>query len=197
MVGILALYKLYITNSLMIIKEIKPLYGLLFFGLILVSFGSGYYHLHPDNSTLLWDRLPMGLSFMSLFSIVIAEFISLKAAKLFALPLILLGLFSVLYWYIGEQQGAGDLRLYILVQYLLLAIIPLILLLFKSGFTLQKSYWLLFLFYFLAKISEHFDKEIYNLLSFVSGHTLKHLFAALALYSLLVMYERRKQITTT
>jgi hypothetical protein len=34
-------------------------YVLFFLGMVLVGFGSGYYHLAPSNRTLVWDRLPM------------------------------------------------------------------------------------------------------------------------------------------
>ncbi|MBT3812899.1 MAG: hypothetical protein HOE45_04700 [Gammaproteobacteria bacterium] len=35
--------------------------------LILVAAGSSYYHWNPNNQTLVWDRLPMTICFMSLF----------------------------------------------------------------------------------------------------------------------------------
>ncbi len=42
-----------------------------------------------------------------------------------------------------------------------------------------------------AKLFEHFDVEVYNLLGFISGHSLKHITAALGLYVLLIFYEKR------
>ena len=41
-------------------------YLIVFAGLVLTAFGSSYYHLQPDNASLLWDRLPMVIVFMSL-----------------------------------------------------------------------------------------------------------------------------------
>ncbi len=38
-----------------------------FIGLIFVALGSSYYHLNPGNQTLVWDRVPMMVSFMALF----------------------------------------------------------------------------------------------------------------------------------
>jgi hypothetical protein len=35
-----------------------------FSGVLLTAFGSGYYHLAPDNERLVWDRLPMTVAFM-------------------------------------------------------------------------------------------------------------------------------------
>jgi len=41
-------------------------YVALFTGITLTGIGSGYYHWAPDNNTLVWDRIPMTLVFMSL-----------------------------------------------------------------------------------------------------------------------------------
>jgi hypothetical protein len=35
---------------------------LFFAGVTAVGVGSTYYHLNPDNATLVWDRLPVSLS---------------------------------------------------------------------------------------------------------------------------------------
>src|SRR4029077_13777309 len=45
----------------------------LFIGVALTAFGSGYYHWSPDNDRLVWDRLPMAISFMAFFASMIAE----------------------------------------------------------------------------------------------------------------------------
>ena len=42
----------------------SPAIVILFLGILLTGFGSAYYHLDPDDSTLFWDRLPMAVSFM-------------------------------------------------------------------------------------------------------------------------------------
>jgi Alkaline phytoceramidase (aPHC). len=46
-------------------------YLLFFLGVGLTGLGSAYYHLNPSTSTLFWDRLPMALSFMAFFSLII------------------------------------------------------------------------------------------------------------------------------
>ncbi|MBU1054240.1 MAG: ceramidase domain-containing protein [Proteobacteria bacterium] len=72
-VGVLGVIKLRETERLKIIPDIKFVYYCLFSGMILVAFGSGFYHIRPDNQTLVWDRLPMTIIFMALFSIVIVR----------------------------------------------------------------------------------------------------------------------------
>lgn len=191
--GIYALYKLLKLKDLRIDEEIKIAYILLFTGITLLSLGSAYYHLDPNTHTLLWDRLPMTIAFMALFSIVISEFISIKEAKRLLYPLLFLGIFSVLYWAYTEKQGYGDLRLYFFVQFFPMLTIPLILLFFKSSYTLSRGYVYLLLSYVLAKIFEYFDTQIYEYLVFISGHSLKHIVAALGLYILLFTYSKRRK----
>src|SRR6516165_11348492 len=48
----------------------------LFLGILLVGFGSSYYHWNPNDGTLFWDRLPMTLSFMAILAIVVEERVS-------------------------------------------------------------------------------------------------------------------------
>src|SRR5437899_10886153 len=48
-------------------------YIILFFGVTLTCFGSGYYHLAPDNAQLVWDRLPMTEGFMVMMSAMFWE----------------------------------------------------------------------------------------------------------------------------
>lgn len=192
MVGLLGLYKIIISNQLKLLVELKLAYLLLYFGLVLVAFGSGYYHLEPNNQTLLWDRLPMTISFMALMSVLIGEFLSVKTAKLILMPLIIVGIASVLHWYLGELKGVGDLRFYILVQFVPVLSIPIILSFFKSSFKQVYGYWLLLLAYIVAKILEYFDGEVFGFSGLVSGHSLKHVMAALGMFLLLNYFEKRK-----
>ena len=194
-VGLIGLYKLFNTDSLKLVQEMRLAYFFLFFGIVLVAFGSGYYHLTPDNQTLVWDRLPMTIAFMALFSIILAEFISIKIGTKLLWPLLIAGIASVAYWHITEQQGVGDLRFYAVIQFFPMLVIPVILIFFKSRFSHVSAYWLLIACYALAKVFEYFDKEFYSFLGFtISGHSIKHMIVALGLYVLLHGYTQRKQI---
>lgn len=190
-VGILGLYKLRVPAKLKMANNTMLAYVLLFFGTFLIGFGSSYYHLAPDNQTLVWDRLPMSVAFMALFSIIISEFISVRSGKALLLPLILAGLLSIIYWHFTELRGEGDLRFYALVQFYPMFAIPIILVFFRSHCSHVQAYWWLLLAYVVAKLFEHFDVEVYNLLGFISGHSLKHITAALGLYVLLIFYQKR------
>lgn len=179
------------AGKLKVISETNTAYILLFSGTFLVGFGSSYYHLAPDNQTLVWDRLPMTIAFMSLFSIIISEFISVRSGKALLLPLILTGVCSVIYWHFSEMSFKGDLRFYALVQFYPMMTIPIMLLCFRSRCTHTQAYWWLLLSYIAAKVFEHFDAEVYNVLGFISGHSLKHIFAAVGIFVLLYFYQQR------
>lgn len=194
--GYLGAFLVLTETSLKSIKSIKYIYILFFVGVAIVCFGSGYYHLNPSNHTLLWDRLPMTIAFMSFFSIVLAEYVSLKTAKKAFFPLLLLGLISVLYWYWSETIGRGDLRLYILVQFLPVILIPLMLLMFKSIFTHSIYFWFMTVCYVLAKIFELTDQAFFELFEVISGHTMKHLVSSLAPYLFYLSLKERRLSAT-
>jgi hypothetical protein len=170
-------------------------WALFFLGIGLTAFGSSYYHLAPDNDRLVWDRLPMAVAFMALFSAIVAERIGVHLG-VFLLPLLVgAGLASVLYWHWTEQNGRGDLRFYYLVQFYSLLILPLLLMLYPSRYT--GTFYLIGAlgWYVLAKLLElPLDAPIYALGHWVSGHTLKHLAAALAACWVLQMLRRRRAI---
>lgn len=159
----------------------------LFVGLSLMSFGSAYYHLSPNNETLVWDRLAMSVVFMGLLTALLTEYVSSRLSSLL-IPLIIMGISSVLYWHFFD-----DLRLYVWVQFFPLLTLPFVIALFRSRYTHQ---WLLLsalVWYALAKGAEMYDKAVFQITGeVVSGHTVKHFLAAVGCYSILVMLQRRK-----
>src|SRR5438067_6646752 len=129
-----------------------------------LTFGSGYYHLNPNNNSLVYDRLPMSIIFMSFFSLIIYDRIGQQKGYLAFIILNIVGVFSVVYWILTEQVGKGDLRWYGMVQFFPLIAIPLIMLLYKSPINYTKEIAWMFLFFGLAKLGETFDREIYKFL---------------------------------
>jgi len=185
-IGFIGLYK---TSCL---SEKKIQYIIFFLGISLVSIGSGYYHLNPNNNTLVWDRLPMTIAFMSLFSIIISEFIDFKIGLKLLFPSILIGLLSVVYWIVFN-----DLKIYILVQFFPILAMLTILILFKPKYNRTIGYWLLLITYIFAKIFEHFDYETQSLIKILSGHTMKHIVISFGIISLLIAYQKRIKIKST
>jgi hypothetical protein len=171
-------------------------YVVFFLGVALTSMGSTYYHLAPGNDTLIWDRLPMTIAFVSFFAAVVAERISLKAGIWLLAPLILIGISSVAYWNVTEMHGRGDLRPYGYVQGYPLLGVPLLIVLFPPAYTRTVDLLAVGGIYIVAKLFELFDRPIFDVGHFVSGHTLKHLAAALSAYWALRMLRLRIPCST-
>ncbi len=170
----------------------------LFAGVLLTAFGSAYYHLEPTNDRLVWDRLPMTVAFMGFFASMIGERISVRAGAWLLGPLVWLGFASVITWHLGEQRGAGDLRLYYFVQGYPMVAIPLLVCLFPTRYTRTGDVFVALGWYILAKVVERgvLDHGIYGAGQWVSGHTLKHLAAAAGAYWLYRMVRYRRQVPT-
>lgn len=151
-------------------------YGILLTGIAAVSAGSAYYHLRPNDARLVWDRLPMTVVFMCLVTSTIGERVSMKAGRLLLIPMILLGLGSVLYW-----RSSGDLRPYCVVQFGSMLVMPLILARFPARYSVAGSVWGTLALYAFAKLVELLDGEIASCIP-TGGHPLKHLIAAGAVF---------------
>lgn len=161
-----------------------------FVGVALVFFGSSYYHTTPNQDTLVWDRLPMTLAFMGLFVALLSEHLSDAFERRLLIPALVLGVASVWWW-----RYSGDLRLYIWVQSAPLLAIPFVLVMFRGRYTHRLYLALGLAFYALAKVAEMYDREIFDLTAFaVSGHSVKHLLAAMAPLFLWLMLMRRKPV---
>jgi hypothetical protein len=168
-------------------------YFLVFLGLVLTAFGSAYYHLAPDNTRLVWDRLPMTIVFMPLVAAVIAERVNFELGMWLLPILTAIGVGSVIQWHSTVEHGAGDLRFYAAVQvYALLALVAALLL--PSRYTRSADLVWVIAFYVIAKVAETADKQIFSLGHIMSGHTIKHLSAAAAGYWILRMLQKREPI---
>ena len=171
-------------------------YAVLFFAVAAVAFGSAYYHFDPNNSTLYWDRLPMSVAFMALLSAFIGERIAVRWGITLLPIVILLGVASLGYWQATERAGAGDLRPYVVVQFYPMIAILLLFALFPAKYTRSADYAVVFALYAAAKLFEIGDRRIYGLRQIVSGHTIKHLFAAAACYWIVRMVRDRVPVVS-
>jgi hypothetical protein len=163
-----------------IVELLLPSYRVFFAGLLLTAFGSAWYHAGPGIESMVWDRLPMTLAFMSLFSIVIGEQVSVQLGRRLLVPLLLAGAGTVIYWWLGESAGQGDLRPYVLVQFMPMALIPMMLAMYESPFDRTGFIWLMIVLYAAAKVFEFIDYSVYAMGGLLSGHSIKHIVAALA-----------------
>lgn len=157
-------------------------------GLILTAVGSSYYHLAPDNSRLIWDRLPMTFVFMSFLAALISERVNIYLGLWLWPALIGVGFYSVLYWY-----ASGDLRFYIGIQAFIF-LVAMIMLISPSPYDRNWDLAVVIACYGLALLFDLLDHQIFRLTeSIVSGHTLKHLMVGLTGAWLMRMIWKRKK----
>ena len=171
------------------------MYVCLFGAVALTGVGSSYYHLEPNNQTLVWDRLPIAVTFMALFAIIISERIDRRLGVWSFWPLVAVGAATVVYWHLSETWGRGDLRPYFLAQFYPVVAIPVILWLCPPRYSKTGHLYSAIAWYVAAKIYEFLDKDLYSYGHIVSGHTLKHIGAAVSCYMILSWVRQRRLIT--
>lgn len=170
-------------------------WGVVFGGTAATCLGSGFYHLAPDSPRLAWDRLPMAVAFMGIVAAIVSERVSAKAGRRLLLPLVVLGAGTVGYWRWSAARGIENLNPYGAVQYGSLLLVLLITALFPSRYTRGSDMIGALILYGMAKLAEYFDQAIFVATGDrVSGHTLKHLLAALAIFWLLRMLALREPV---
>ncbi|XP_013624892.1 PREDICTED: uncharacterized protein LOC106331095 [Brassica oleracea var. oleracea] len=136
-----------------------------------LAFGSGYYHLKPDDNGIVWDTLPVRFSHLSLcFSFRENNWneSSLSYIALF----LFISFFNVAY-----ARVFNDLRLYMTFQLIPCRAIPLITVLLPPKYT-HSRFWLL-------ATAAHSVSKINGYI--IGGHSLGHLCSALAMLLLTVM----------
>jgi hypothetical protein len=156
-------------------------YYVFFAGLVLTGIGSAYYHLEPNNETLFWDRVPMTIAFAGLVAGQIAERLSPRVGVALLTPMLAIGAASVIYWRATERAGAGNVLPYAILQAYTMAGVLLLAFTHPSRYTRGNDIYWVFAAYLAAKVTETFDAEFWEWTAgVISGHTLKHYFAALA-----------------
>lgn len=149
--------------------------GLLVFfaGLVLTALGSGYYHLEPNNVTLVLDRLPMTVAFAGVLGAVAAERVSTRSGFAVLAAMLAIGLASVVYW-----KYTDNVLPYAVVQFGGMAAVVAILSTTPRGAE-ALPWWSLIAWYALSKFAEAGDAAIWHASgAMVAGHLLKHLAAA-------------------
>jgi hypothetical protein len=191
-----------------------------FLGCSMTALGSTYYHWKPNNNRLIWDRLPMTLGFMAIYSIVLHERLMLDLvdpSAVMSTPYafkISMSLIKIKQWipFLPELVAwlpvhltiigllsvvywakVDDLRPYLIVQFYPLLTIPVLLALFPARFTHSHLLLVALAWYALAKVVEVLDRPIFKwTLGLVSGHTLKHLISSLSmLWCVMYVVQRR------
>jgi hypothetical protein len=161
-------------------------YGVFLVSLLLTSIGSSFYHWAPDTDRLVWDRLPIALACAGLLAAVRSESKPRSNGLMWTVCLAMAAVASVLWWHIIEQSGQGDLRPYLLLQGLPLILIPLWQAQAYAPQPARVAVGVAIALYVAAKLAEINDHLLYLHLGVISGHTLKHLLATMAVAALVV-----------
>jgi len=161
--------------------------GWFFAGLILTCLGSGFYHLYPDESRLVADRLGMAVAFAGFLGIAVGERVSVRAGQAVVVLMTAAGLLAA--WMAQE-----NLTPWTVVQFGGMALaVGLALTQPRSGALGIRLGGVIF-FYALAKFFELSDAILFEATGhIVSGHTLKHLAAALAAWPVIQALAPRRQ----
>lgn len=147
-----------------------------FLGLVLVSAGSAYYHWDPSNDTLVWDRAALITAFMGFYVAMLSEHVVRGLERSLLAPALVLGLGIVIHWYLVD-----DLRLYFVLQGVVFSSGLLTVIGFENPWGQRRFVFTALGLYAAALVFERLDKPVFALTGgFVSGHTIKHLVAALA-----------------
>ena len=162
-------------------------YALLFAGVVLTAFGSAWYHAQPSDATLLWDRLPMALGFAGLVAGTLMDRAPQRILQ-WLLAFAAVGAGTVLYW-----RASGNLVPYLVMQVAFITAALIATAWIKPLYTHSKRIYAATGLYLIAVIFERLDHQIYGLLGgWISGHTLKHLFACAAIAVVLSMLRARR-----
>jgi hypothetical protein len=172
----------------------KLAYLVFFLGATLTCFGSAYYHLAPDNARLVWDRLPMTLGFAGLVAAALTERWDPRLGRRSLWPLLGIGVVTVLYWYGSERAGVGNVVPYAAYQaWSIIAIVWLIVAFPASRYSHGRFLAWAAVWYGLAKVFETFDLQVYRMLgAAVSGHTIKHVLAAIGVMAIVWQLRLRR-----
>lgn len=194
--GVLGIAQVYRGGGRFVDAREQLPYLVFFLGAFLTCFGSAYYHAAPDNPRLVWDRLPMTLGFAGLVAAALAERVDLGLGLRSLWPLLALGVASVLFWYATERAGAGNVIPYFAYQGWAIAVIVLVIAVYPATrYTHGAGLVWAAAFYGVAKFFEMFDLQVYRTLGgTLSGHTIKHLFSAAAVFAIVRQLRLRRPL---
>jgi len=149
---------------------------LFFYGLIVTSVCSSFYHLSPDNASVFLDRLGMTVAFAGILALAVTVCVSDRAGKMISYLVLFLGPVCLWVW----QQTDNLLAWSVLQAGGMLVIVGLAAFT-KASKSLRVALAYAIGWYFLSKLCELGDHAIYEwTFGLMPGHSLKHIVAAFA-----------------
>ncbi len=140
------------------------------------AIGSGFYHWAPSDARLVWDRLPMTIVLQASLALVIANRFGMALGENFLRVLLPLGVLSVVWW-----VARGDLLPYLVIR---MGAGLCVMVLLLRGFSWRVDRWFVLALALDPVLTwfEHHDSDVFWWTQqTVSGHTVKHVLAGVAL----------------
>ena len=158
------------------LPEDRAMAALFFGGLLLTAAVSSWYHWQPDDAGLAADRCGMAVAFAGLLGLAAAGRVSARAGGALGLAVLVLAPVSVQVW-----LATGNVWPWAVLQFGGMGLVVWFMLLRPRDAASEIRWSLVILAYAAAKLLEANDHLVYELSrEMVSGHTLKHVTAALA-----------------
>jgi hypothetical protein len=174
--GLLGLYCLWSLPPRSIGNMQRAMAVLFFAGLLFTAAGSSWYHAQPDNFGLVIDRSGMAVAFAGALGLAAAGRVSSRAGAALGLLVLLLAPFAI-----DASATTGNLLPWAVLQFGGAALLLWLALLRPRYWALDIRWGLAIMAYAAAKVLEMNDAEVFRWTEeLVSGHTLKHVVAALA-----------------
>lgn len=153
----------------------RAMAALFFAGLAVTAVGSAWYHLQPDDARLAIDRTGMAIAFAGLLGLCAATHVGERAGAFAGLGLLLAGAAAI------RASAGGELLPWAVLQFGGLAMLCVAACVRPVPFALRVNWLAVVAIYAAAKLAEMNDGALFALTGHaVSGHTAKHLLAALA-----------------
>lgn len=162
-----------------------------FVGLVFTGLGSMVYHWAPNAASLVLDRLGMAVTFAGALSLAVAGRVSSAAARCTLGVVMVLALLSAL-----MPLTHGNVLPWLVVQFGGMALIGWTALQKQVPGALRVHLWLLIALYAVAKAFELGDATVFHATGeWISGHSLKHVVAALAAWPVIHAVRQNAAIT--
>jgi hypothetical protein len=188
--GVAGLWQLARTPENALLPAQRTLVALFFAGLLLTTVGSSWYHWQPDDAGLAVDRAGMSLAFAGLLGLAVADRVSDRAGHALAGCVLLLAPVAAVL-----PLAKGNMGPWAVVQAGGLVLLAALAVRRVRAGALGFSIGAVIALYAVAKGLEVSDQAVFELTQgLVSGHSLKHVVAALAALPVLWALHRLKRV---
>jgi hypothetical protein len=148
-------------------------------GTAAIGIGSGVYHFAPSDATLAFDWGPIALTLMWLLAAVVEDRFGARAGRRMAIAGSVAAVGSIVWWLATGGTDGGDMTAYVVVQGAGVVLPAAIALAFKGGHIRAIELLAAVAMFGVARLCAAHDSGLLDAIG-ISGHSLKHVAAAIA-----------------